>query len=83
MRKASRKLRGSYNNIIECYNSASDRGFRDGVAWYSEANSISVSIGELAGYEGHQALFVGAGIISALSPQTNWTQNVEMAFYLA
>ena len=82
MRKASRKLRGSYNNIIECYNSASDRGFRDGVAWYSEANSISVSIGELAGYEGHQALFVGAGIISALSPQVEWGENIHYAMLL-
>lgn len=82
MNTASRRLRGSYQNIIECYNSASDRGFADGVRWYDEANSISVSIGELAGYSGHKALFVGAGIISALSPQVEWGENIHYAMLL-
>ena len=80
--KAHNKVRGSYRNIIKCYESATLESIQDGATWYREAQDIAIVIGRLGGYKDHQALFVGAGILAALSPQVEWGDNIQWAIQL-
>ena len=47
--------------------------------WYPTAHTYAREIGELAGYSGRVGIKVGAGIISALSPKTDWDKNLLYA----
>jgi len=80
--KARNKVYGSYRNIIKCYETASLVSIRDGATWYREAQDIATVIGRLGGYKNHQALFVGAGVLAALSPQVEWGDNIQWAIQL-
>ena len=80
--KIHNKVRGSYRNIIKCYETASLTSIRDGATWYSEAQDIATVIGRLGGFKNHQALFVGAGVLAALSPQVEWGDNIQWAIQL-
>lgn len=80
--KARNKVYGSYRNIIKCYETASLSSIRDGATWYREAQDIATVIGRLGGYKNHQALFVGAGVLAALSPQVEWGDNIQWAIQL-
>jgi len=80
--KARNKVYGSYRNIIKCYKTASLTSIQDGATWYREAQDIAVVIGRLGGYKNHQALFVGAGVLAALSPQVEWGDNIQWAIQL-
>ena len=82
MPKAQNRLRGSYRNIVKILKGATSDAVFAGEAWYREANQVSQSIGEMAGYTDFKALQVGAGIISALSPQMGWGLNVTIAILL-
>ena len=80
--KAHNKVRGSYRNIIKCYDTASLSSIKDGATWYREAQDIATVIGRLGGYKDHQALFVGAGVLAALSPQAEWGDTIQWAIQL-
>ena len=89
-----RLVRGSFHNILDCFERASSESIVDGGSWYPIARVWASKVGTALVDSGHVVLqneydhvsskiVLGAGIISALSPQTNWGQNKEMAFYLA
>ena len=88
--KPRRLVRGSFQNIIDCFNRADDESVIDGGAWYEIANSWAETIGHRVQNHGHllmpsnqEKIVVGAGIISALSPQANWDKNKSMAWRFA
>ena len=76
MAKAHNIVRGSYQNIVQAYNKASAESFFEGREWYTYANSIAEQVSTLLGTED---IRVGAGILSALSPQIAWGENVAEA----
>ena len=89
-----RLVRGSFHNILDCFESASSESIVEGGSWYPTARVWAAKVGTVLVDSGHVVLenmydhvgsriVLGAGIISALSPQTNWTQNQEMAFFFA
>ena len=79
MKKRNRQLRGSKWHIYDCYNRASQPVREAGDLWYPTAHTYAREIGELAGYSGRVGIKVGAGIISALSPKTDWDKNILYA----
>jgi len=81
MTKRQNKLRGSYRNIVRL--PITPQNYQDGNKFYPDAYMIAYSIGEIAGCEEGRKAMVGAGILSALSPQVDWGQNVEWAILLA
>ena len=71
-------LHGSYNNILELKITKANQS--SGSKWYKEANDIAYSLGKLAGFSTPiRRVQVGAGILAALSPQTEWGDNIHMA----
>ena len=85
-----RLVRGSCHNILDCFERASSETVVDGAVWYPTANGWANVVGTRLSHHGHakidyrdERVLAGAGIISALSPQTNWEQNKEMACYFA
>lgn len=58
--------------IIKLFNMATKSDLTAGFGWYSEANSIAAKMAEKYGITTLKA----AGIIAALSPGTNWKQNI-------
>ena len=85
-----RLVRGSFHNILDCFERASSESIVDGGSWYPLARVWAETVGTVLVDNGHAVLesshekiVVGAGILSALSPQTNWEQNKEMALYFA
>lgn len=85
MVKKRRLLKGSYNNIINVYNNASDELKAEGDTWYTDAHIMARNVGEIAlpilqAYEEDRKLvLLGAGIISAFSPQMVWEKNIRAA----
>ena len=41
MAKAENIVRGSYRNIVDTYNNASESSIAEGKVWYSQANHIA------------------------------------------
>ena len=80
MAKAENVVKGSYQNIVDAYNVASEDSHTEGQNWYRDANSIAVQVSKLLGTED---IRVGAGILSALSPQIDWGENVAQALKFA
>jgi len=85
-----RLVRGSFHNILDCFERASSDTVVEGGIWYPTANAIAEVVGQTLHRSGytvldskHEKIVVGAGILSALSPQTNWGQNKEMAYHFA
>jgi len=77
-----RLVRGSYKNIIDCFDRADSSTVVEGAIWYKLANGWANVVGTQLSHYGHAQLdtresrtLVGAGIISALSPQNSWEQN--------
>ena len=88
--KPRRLVRGSFQNIIDCFNRADGESVLDGGVWYLMANSWAEVVGHRLNYYGHSMLptkqeqiLLGAGIIAAFSPQTNWDNNKTMAWRFA
>ena len=76
-KRRNRQLRGSWTNIMDCYNRTDDVMKADGVDWYPLAQDIAYEKGRMAGYSHVDATMVGAGLISSLSPQANWQENIR------
>ena len=80
-----RLLRGSYQNIIDLYDRTPDHIKIEGEAWYPDAHIIAQNVGEIA-MNGttltdhkRRKMLLGAGIISAFSPQMVWEKNIRAA----
>jgi len=71
------RLKGSFRNIVNL--ELSQHNILDGNSWYDRANAIATEIGSMLNYSDDKATEVGAGILSALSPQVEWNQNVAFA----
>ena len=80
MTKAENQIKGSYKNILDEYFRSSVEEKTLGKLFYPNANSIARNIGNTLGYNNDKGLIIGAGIIAALSPQTEWMRNVILAF---
>ena len=77
-----RLVRGSYKNIIDCFDRANSSTVVEGAIWYKLANGWANVVGTQLSHHGHakldtrdERIVIGAGIISALSPQNSWEQN--------
>ena len=88
--KPRRLVRGSFQNIIDCFNRADGESVLDGGVWYLMANSWAEVVGRRLNHYGHSILstkaeqiLMGAGVIAAFSPQTNWDNNKTMAWRFA
>ena len=71
--KADGSTRERYiRNVISVFGSATDAQVREGRQWYPQANRIADMMcdGDVR---------MGAGLLAALSPQTTWWLNVELA----
>ena len=74
-----------HRNIIQVLDRANETTVLEGKEWYPNAQRIAMAVGRLARPEhtrGTQVM-IGAGILSALSPQTNWDLNIAKAFSFA
>ena len=80
MAKAENRLKGSYRNIIEL--PISTANIQAGHDWYVDANKIARTVGSLAGHTNENAVKVGSGVLSALSPQRDWDINISQALLL-
>lgn len=63
------------NNILKYYKLSSDIEKLRGKNWYLDANYFADIMQQRHGYKKYQIV----GIISALSPQTNWQENKRIA----
>ena len=87
-----RLVRGSYQNILDCFERASSSTVVEGGTWYPLANGWAEVVGKRLSHYGHaplpfeskhEKIVMGAGIISAMSPQTSWDMNKRMAWEFA
>ena len=83
MAKAENQIKGSYRNILNEYFKSSVEEKTLGKLFYPNANSIARDIGYYLNINGDEGLDIGAGIIAALSPQTEWLRNITLAFEFA
>ena len=71
-------VKGSYRNILNLEISSDCKEI--GERWYPEAHETALGLGKLAGYKNDtRRIQVGAGILAALSPQTEWGDNIHLA----
>ena len=80
MAKAENQIKGSYKNILDEYFKSSVEEKTLGKLFYPNANATAIDIGNRLGFSDSEGLTIGAGILSALSPQTEWMRNVMLAF---
>lgn len=80
MAKAENVVKGSFRNIIDTYNRASESSIIEGTTWYTDAHSIALQVSELCGSDDVR---IGAGILAALSPQMDWGENIAEALKFA
>jgi hypothetical protein len=59
-------------NILSVWSTASDDEFEEGAHWYEQANWTARMLAD-------GDVRTGAGLLAALSPQTSWWLNVELA----
>lgn len=80
--KHSNILKGSWRNIRNVYESASEAAKSEGEVWYSQAHVIAKALGAHTGLPLEKQVKAGAGILAALSPQTDWGTNITFAWLL-
>lgn len=59
-------------NIMSVWNRATDKEYAEGLGWYQEAHETAAMVAD-------GDIRMGAGLLAALSPQTSWWLNVELA----
>lgn len=67
-------------NIIDTWERSTTLERSRGAAWYSDAHDHAASISSILGTDD---IRVGAGVIAILSPQVEWSINLEEAYRLA
>jgi len=65
-------------NLVKIYSTIDQPTVRAGLSWYNEANQYCRQLGNTFGLE----LSAVCGIVSALSPGTNYEQNKKDAYHL-
>ena len=80
MAKSENQIKGSYRNILNEYFTSSVEEKELGKMFYPSANGIAKDIGNRLGFSDSEGLTIGAGILAALSPQTEWLNNINLAF---
>lgn len=63
------------DRIVRLYRSATPAERSQGLAWYGEAHDVAVSLAQAYNVSVSSA----AGVIAALSPQSDWPQNITRA----
>lgn len=63
------------DNIIVCFNAATQEQVAGGMSWYSDARDAAYSIAEKHGVP----VYIVVAVIAALSPNNKWTRNVSNA----
>ena len=97
--KTDSSIQAKVNNILDVYNSAKPKTVEEGYCWYPTANHIAKGVGSLMadtwftvyqvssqlseGERDRLLTILGAGILSAFSPQTDWDRNIQMAYQFA
>lgn len=59
-------------NILDCYRRATDAERAEGLAWYSNAHDLALSLSP-------DDVWRGAGVIASFSPLKKWELNVRLA----
>ena len=83
------RLLNADKNILDVWERADGDVITEGSEWYRLANTIASNVGMvlvnnlMSGLDQRNMLVGGAGIVSALSPQTSWDRNIANAFYFA
>lgn len=72
----------SMKNILNVLDRATEENRNEGLEWYINANKIARAVGTIVSSSSAIRIqtIIGAGILSALSPQTNWDLNIAKAF---
>ena len=72
-------------NILNVLDRATEENRNEGLEWYINANKIARAVGTIVSSSSAIRIqtIIGAGILSALSPQTNWDLNIAKAFSFA
>jgi hypothetical protein len=70
-RSIAAKQANYVKRIVKAWHTASSSDLASGLAWYTRAQDAAKAI--------HPNVLIGAGVISALSPRTEWTQNKKYA----
>ena len=99
LNKTDSSIQAKVNNILDVYNSAKPETIEEGFCWYPTANHIAKGIGSLMadtwftvyqvssqlseGERDRLLTILGAGLLSAFSPQTDWDRNIQMAYQFA
>ena len=83
MTKYENQIKGSYRNILNEYFNSSKEEKELGRMFYPNANHIARHIGNGLGFNSNEGINIGAGILSALSPRTEWESNIQLAFEFA
>lgn len=65
--------RSPVQTILNAYDRATPTELQAGLGWYSVGHELALELG---------GAIRGAGIIAALSPQTSWVRNIELAIAL-
>lgn len=63
------------NNLLKYYYQASKDQINSGLEWYKQAHEFCIDLSKKSGLP----VFKVAGIVAALSPQTNWQRNKEIS----
>ena len=73
-------VRGSWRNLLNVYEDATNEQRIKGEVFYEDARDFAKELGNDLGYSNsYKGLILGAGIISVLSPRTNWEVNKQAA----
>ena len=78
--KSDHFVKGSYQNILAYMDMADEETAYEGRRWYSDAHTIGEQVSALLGHDDPK---YGIGILSALSPQMEWGDNIEQAMLFA
>jgi len=69
---AQQQFQAHVSNIMDKYRQASPEMLKGGHEWYNRAHDIANTLGK-------GNVERGAGVIAALSPQTGWGRNIDLA----
>ena len=68
-------VKGSWRNLLNVYGDATNEQITKGEAFYEDARNFAKELGKALGFDGYRTVSIGAGIISVLSPRTDWDVN--------
>jgi hypothetical protein len=74
-RRAGVSVAAMTANVTAWYGTADDTVRAEGRAWYATAHELCASMAR----DSRRPLSVAAGVVAALSPQVEWSRNLELA----